>query len=584
MARIAIVIDLALLWILWPRIARGDTVGIGWSGFRRSKVLASLLASALTVLLVVTIATFPGEWLEEKLPPVRFIPTSWKAWTLPSGQAIQSVGSGWVTLHGLLVAGEVNYVTGRPRSLWSNVLVLPNFEIDDRVRFEADGKSSISSKPLSLRGCSLQGAVLPFADLRRADFTGASLSDAKLFGADLREAKFECDWIGGLPGFHPFGEVENKDRICTQLNGALLVNAQLQGASLDRAQLHNAFLANAQLQGANLDNAGLQGDQLWFAHLQGASLKDTQLQGASLEYAQLRGAFLYQTQLQGAVLYRAQLQGALLIATQLQGAWLFETQLQGASLRRTFVWRSDPRSANTEDTFVDAPELGPKYFRLNCRRPDEEKAVTPADECDWSETSYAALKSLIENSVAFGVTRDRALQRIGKLEKPPYAADEGSTKSWTDLARGSAHSEDAYFNTHAKTLEEIGCAANGAPYVIAGLIPQLDRRFERNLSQEAEVADAFLKEEKCPGARGLSEENKAKLREIRDRVIPASPPLTGGLATRRANHRIPHFKSPVILAASVHLLSGGSSTPRTTHIGGITHLEVTEPEAHPLAT
>ena len=273
MARIAIVIDLALLWILWPRIARGDTVGIGWSGFRRSKVLASLLASALTVLLVVTIATFPGEWLEEKLPPVRFIPTSWKAWTLPSGQAIQSVGSGWVTLHGLLVAGEVNYVTGRPRSLWSNVLVLPNFEIDDRVRFEADGKSSISSKPLSLRGCSLQGAVLPFADLRRADFTGASLSDAKLFGADLREAKFECDWIGGLPGFHPFGEVENKDRICTQLNGALLVNAQLQGASLDRAQLHNAFLANAQLQGANLDNAGLQGDQLWFAHLQGASLK-----------------------------------------------------------------------------------------------------------------------------------------------------------------------------------------------------------------------------------------------------------------------------------------------------------------------
>jgi hypothetical protein len=40
---------------------------------------------------------------------------------------------------------------------------------------------------------------------------------------------------------------------------------------------------------------------------------------------------------------------------------------------------------------------------------------------------------------------------------------------------------------------------------------QLDYRFEGNLSQEAEVAAAFLDEKKCPGARGLSEESKAKL-------------------------------------------------------------------------
>lgn len=54
---------------------------------------------------------------------------------------------GWVTLHELLVAGEVNYITGRPKSLWSNVLVLPNFEVGDRIRSDAEGKISISSTP-----------------------------------------------------------------------------------------------------------------------------------------------------------------------------------------------------------------------------------------------------------------------------------------------------------------------------------------------------------------------------------------------------------------------------------------------------
>jgi hypothetical protein len=76
--RIAVVIDLVLLWILWPRIVREETAGLRSSDFKRIKVQAWLLASILPVLLVVTIATFPGEWLE-KLPPVRLIPTTWEA-------------------------------------------------------------------------------------------------------------------------------------------------------------------------------------------------------------------------------------------------------------------------------------------------------------------------------------------------------------------------------------------------------------------------------------------------------------------------------------------------------------------------
>ena len=107
-------------------------------------------------------------------------------------------------------------------------------------------------------------------------------------------------------------------------------------------------------------------------------------------------------------------------------------------------------------------------------------------------------------------------------------------KAWTDLAKESVRSARSYFNTLAKALKAIGCAADGAPYVIGGLIRtggngvELDWRFYSvlsgsfNLSQEAEVAASFLDEANCLGARGLSEEKKAKLREIRDRRFPKS--------------------------------------------------------------
>jgi len=87
--RVAIVIDLILLWILWPPIARGETARLGWKDFKRAKVLAWVLVSAFPVLLVVTIATFPGEWLEDHIPSFSIVPTQWPKWSLESPQAKQ---------------------------------------------------------------------------------------------------------------------------------------------------------------------------------------------------------------------------------------------------------------------------------------------------------------------------------------------------------------------------------------------------------------------------------------------------------------------------------------------------------------
>jgi hypothetical protein len=282
------------------------------------------------------------------------------------------------------------------------------------------------------------------------------------------------------------------------------------------AQLQGAEFSLAKLQGASLNGAQLQGADLSGAQLQGAWLSSAQLQGAKLDFTQLQGAHLVGTQLQGAELAVAQLQGAVLSHAQLQGAYLLNAHLEGARLMENFVWRTDP-PLNANGTFVDNPQTGPKYSRLDC----------PTGTCDWSETSYAALKSLIENSLPVGPLREEALQRIATLEKPPYVADAASAKTWTDLAEESARSADSLLIARAKVFEEIGCAADGAPYVIGALIRELDGTFlgyiGPHLAQEAEVAAAFLDEAKCPGALGLSEENKAKLREMRDRGVPAPP-------------------------------------------------------------
>ena len=210
--RIAVALDLVLLWLLWPPIARGETALITWNDLRRVRVAAWLPVSLIPLLLVFTIATFPGEWLDVNIPPVRLVPMSREAWQLPSVAAIQEDDSGWATLHELLVARDADTVTGKPLSLWSNVLVLPNFEISERSKFDAEGKFT-PSKTVSLRGRRLEGAVFVYANLRKADFTGAKLTNANFLGADLEGANF-CSLLG-------FGGT------CAQLQGAQFAFARL---------------------------------------------------------------------------------------------------------------------------------------------------------------------------------------------------------------------------------------------------------------------------------------------------------------------------------------------------------------------
>ena len=489
--RLAVLLDLLLLWLLWPPVARGTTTSLRWCDFRRGSVLTCLAASLVPVLLVFAIATFPGEWLEEKLPPVRYIPISW---------ALKK----WASPHELLLGGGVDPVTQRPTSFWSNRLLLARIDVIDHAKLDSDAKISAISVTVSLRGRPLEGAVLDDADLRKADFTGARLQGASFWNAHLQGARF----------------------FRAQLQGALFDGAHLQGAQFLGAQLQGAEFVGAQLQGASFSNAQLQGASLSLAQLQGAYLGLAQLQGTSLDHAHLQGASLGGAQLEGASLLNAQLQGSSLDGAQLQGASLDGAGLQSAALDHVFVWRAKTNDANFFGSRIVAPELAPKYSPQYIV---ERKAFEcPQMPCDWSPETFANLKWQIEMQVPQGRARERALTQIARLD--PNTRFDWKPGGWVEQQPRD------YERNLTKSLRTTGCDREGAPYVISGIVDTLafDRRFSPRSVEVVALAKAFLDEANCPGAHGLSETYKAKLEQIRDgtpssSAVPPPPPAFSDL-------------------------------------------------------
>jgi uncharacterized protein YjbI with pentapeptide repeats len=525
--RIAVLLDLIVLWSLWPSIARGRMTSLHWRDFRRAKIASLGVFSFVPALLVFTVATFPGEWLNDNGPAIPVVPAEW-------------------TPHRLLIAGEVDEVAQRPRSLWSNRLVVPGIDVIDRAKYDSEAKIAALPVSVSLRGRRLEGAVLSNANLRKSDLTGAELSEAKLDGADLREAKLACintklpncaeaqctnlrgaslrraqlrdtSLAGALlqNASLESAQLQSTRLDCAKLHGATLDRAQLQGASLFLAQLQGASISLAELQDASLFRTQLQGAALHAAQLQGANLHQAELQGASLHKASLKGAFLDYAQLQGALLdmadlQGASLQGATLYRAQLQGASLAGAQLQGASLSDVCVWRADTSGAAGEGAYVENPVSEIK---------DNNRGSPLSLICHWSTQSYSALVRLIQERVPLEGLQKIALDRILRLD--PDKQVEESSSFWSTLEKNRPRL-DEYKENLVEILRTVGCDVREGPYVLRGLARGLRYRFgfgpDRNTASE--LAAAFLDQTRCPGARGLSEEDTHMLRSIRERAQP----------------------------------------------------------------
>ena len=557
--RLAVVADLVLLWVLWPLIARGRTTWPRRHEIHRAKYAFLAALSLAPMVLVFGIATYPGEWLETALPSANLIPTRIDRHGL----------SGWTSLHRILVAGAVDMDARQPTSIWSNRLVLPDFDVFDLGKYDRDTKLADLPYTISLRTRHFEGAVLIGSVLRKADLTGAILDGATLNGIDLQGAKLDRAELQGailddaqlqgasldhaglrgaslevaqlqnatLQGAHLQGakllgaQLQGADLSSAELQGASLQLAQLQGATLDQAQLQGSSLSYAELRGATLRGAQLQGARLLGAQLQGAQLEIAQLQGASLDHAQLQGAVLDHAQLQGASLHHAQLQGASLEEAQLQGAMLagahFEVatldnaQLQGAILSDAHLEGATLRDAQLEgavfwNTFVWRAAVSPELARGAC--------LALLRRAAWSAEAFADLRRTIDELVPEGAQQNKLLQRVDRLD-PAVALDAETTivQAWDSL-EGPANAIEACTGSLAEQWIAAGCAAEGAPYVASGIGGRLDwdeapLRDARPL--RAAVATAFLGASRCAGAQGIAADLKANLEMIRQRALAA---------------------------------------------------------------
>jgi uncharacterized protein YjbI with pentapeptide repeats len=447
---------------------------------RIATMAVMFLITAVSVPLVFTFATFPGEWLDDSFRShpqfdsirkllVNFDPIVPLPHSRPGAARIGAKD------HGPWYHGP-----------WFDRIVLEGLDVIDHTKLDTEAKIAALPETLSLRGRNLEGA----------DLIGARLPKVNLEGANLR--------------------------------GAFLLGADLRGAVLDGTQLQGAILGNASLQGASLRYAQLLGATLSFAEIQGASLEYAQLQGASLTEASLQGASLRNAQLQGAWLQGADLKGAILDNAQLQGAELAGVHFEGASLRNAFVWRADARNAyGTTDARVERVETGPK--RLEFPRKYWLKPQVVA----WSAADLTSLISRVKREISrkqFALFPKIWLPRLNP--EAPLPEEQQMTEHW-EKVQSLSPAPDAYEAKLTEQWWQTGCSMDGAPYVARALLIRIvtstDSPFSRESTEVSRLAARFLADA-CVGRITFSDRMKAKLKEL---SAPAAQSLPNQNAERQ---------------------------------------------------
>ncbi len=374
--RIAVFADVVLLWALWPAVVEGRST-IEWPRLWRHRILT--LASLIPIGIAFTAATFPGEWLDEAIGNKQWIPANPLTQRLGIKQTDDRGKPRSTSLHDLLFAGEIDKISGRRKSLFSNSLILTGLDLLDDNKIDDGKKFEWAKHSFSLRGRHLEEAVFDFSDLRKVDLTGAHLQRASFVRANLQLATLNAAELQGalLNAAQLQGALLRCDMItpkfeqCAQLQRVILDRAKLQGAALDHAQLQGASLAGAQLQGANLDESQLEKADLRCFDPPRGPKECTDLRGASLNKATLREANLRGAQFQSASLRAANLQNAVfedaaLEATDESMAILSNTNFRGASV--AFLLKeggnSHPISKETNDILQNASVSRNDYQKI----------------------------------------------------------------------------------------------------------------------------------------------------------------------------------------------------------------------------
>jgi hypothetical protein len=277
----------------------------------------------------------------------------------------------------------------------------------------------------------------------------------------------------------------------SDLRKADLLKAKLTGAVMWDTRLDNANLHLARMQGADLRGAGMQGANLFRAGMQGANLSGAEMQGANLFRARMQGADLSGAEMQGADLSFTRMQGADLSFTRMQGTDLSGARLWMAVADATYLEWADTRATNDEDPFADSDLL-------------KRKKVIDA----WLD------------AIPEGSARDLASDRLDILRDPSRGPAEcrpwlcaqiPPPKDWNDATETGL----------GNYLGELGCKADTAPHVPQGLLRRMDSERSSFRGQGEPrgfhpILAAALLAPDCAGAKGLTKDERARLRAIAD--------------------------------------------------------------------
>jgi len=409
-------------------------------------------------------------------------------------------------------------------------------------------------RKVDLSDAELEGATLGRSDLRNANLKEVNLAGADLFGArlgeaNLSEAKLRYAELREVdaPGAH-FDHADLADAKLSDANlpdasfaGATMNNVEIRGAKLKNANFNGAALIgasflNARLQsatfraadlyGASFDDADLQRASFALSNLDGASLSNVHAEGAQFDNAHMRAAQFGGAQLPGASFHYTELQAASLTGVNAVGASFNYAHLEGANFEHAQLRGADLRDAKLWRAAIDDAAFG----STDVRRVDTTKP-SPAPEtmiADWLK------------SIPSGDARDQAQRQLARLIDP-LSPDPGTAMNniWSALAQcgwdeaatraaATAGSADPRCGLDpgrdddglAVLLTSLACQPSGnSQYVAAGLADRIiyEWSLEPKRTVFGKVAKHLLSNE-CPGAKGLSADQIAQLKQL----LPAS--------------------------------------------------------------
>ena len=353
-----------------------------------------------------------------------------------------------------LFRGEVDRVTGKPESFFSDRLVLAN---EDFIDLD-DDKLSAADKTLSLRGRDLVGAYLARTDLRKADFTGADMKGVDFSSARLQDAIFintPAELVGKVKRQAKETILKGVKFTLACMNGANFKQADIRRAIFGGVNLDGATLEGAQLQGAVFSNSSLLRTNLRFAYLKGATIRWSDMRRANLERADLTGVSILQSRMQGVILKDAMIPAATFVGNQVRG--LFDGNIKWDT---TLV----------ADITDDGPDLAMGEAR-DCV-PIAQTSTQPENGIDTALPKAASIEAygvsrFPENATDFD--RDRWRSRIDSLKNAICDDSQNGTDVLNQIVNASLFGNDRDIQlgpfkreTAAMILDIQGCKSSPA--------------------------------------------------------------------------------------------------------------------------